>query len=60
MTIKKFDLISSLRQKAIFDVSKYAHMPTEQDVMEHICWKAAEELDKCKSCKVDSNAVRGD
>jgi len=56
----KFDLISSLRQKAIFDVSRYSFLSTEQDVMEHICWKAAEELEKCKSCKVDSNAVRGD
>lgn len=60
MTIKSFDLISALRQKARFDVSRYLHFATDKDLKDHICWKAAEELEKCKSCKVDSNAVRGD
>lgn len=57
MTIK-FDIVVALKQKARFDVSRYKFEATKQDLHDHVCWKAAEEIIELRKALQD--AVRRD
>lgn len=50
----EFEIVAALVQKARFDVSRYQYMATEQDVHDHVCWKAAEEIKRLRKALEDA------
>ena len=50
----EFEIVAALVQKARFDVSRYQYVTTEQDVHDHVCWKAAEEIKRLRKALEDA------